>query len=103
MLLEIVVEAVESAHEELKHLPYVRADKIGLDPRAGYVWVDQENDIIVCNDNSRRTLDYYGGFEYVDSCAVTKFGDLTIYSGYDDERVCEAIEYYDELAKAEAD
>lgn len=71
---------------------FVSADKLGLDPRAG-------RDLVVCNDfvaarlSEVRTLEYYGGFEYVPSeCKIT-VGDAVFYSGYC-ERVQDCIDFY---------
>ena len=63
----------------------VTPKEIGLDPRAGYNLFINEDYIAVSKGN-RRTLDYYGGFEYVDEEHVTVLGDMVFYSA-DDERV----------------
>ena len=69
----------------------VRADELGLDRRAGYrLYVN--TDYIVVEGGSRE-LDYYGGFEYVDSEHVQIYGDYKFYSARSD-RVQEAIERY---------
>lgn len=68
-----------------------REDKTGLDPRAfpGIFWFN-ENAIII-RARSRRVLDYYGGFEYIDSDYVTQYGDYVVYSA-DADRVREVID-----------
>lgn len=58
---------------------------VGLDTRAAYRLFINESFIAVSKGN-RRTLDYYGGFEYVDEENVTVLGDYVFYSA-DDERV----------------
>lgn len=58
---------------------------VGLDTRAGYRLFINE-DFIAVSKGNRRTLDYYGGFEYVDEEYVTVLGDYVFYSA-DDERV----------------
>ena len=63
----------------------VTPKEVGLDPRAGYNLFINEDYIAVSKGN-RRTLDYYGGFEYVDEEHVTVLGDMVFYSS-DDERV----------------
>ena len=63
----------------------VTPQELGLDPRAGYHLFINEEYIAVGNGN-RRSLDYYGGFEYVDEEHVTVLGDYVFYSA-DDERV----------------
>ena len=63
----------------------VTPKEVGLDPRAGYNLFINEDYISVSKGN-RRTLDYYGGFEFVDEEHVTVLGDMVFYSA-DDERV----------------
>ena len=63
----------------------VTPKEIGLDTRAGYRLFINEDYIAVSKSN-RRSLDYYGGFEYVDEEHVTVLGDMVFYSS-DDERV----------------
>ena len=63
----------------------VTPKEIGLDSRAGYRFFINEDYIAVSRGN-RRSLDYYGGFEYVDEEHVTVLGDYVFYST-DDERV----------------
>lgn len=73
----------------------VRPRQLGLDDRAGYELFVNEDCIAVRNGN-RRSLDYYGGFEYVDSEYVQVFGDYTFYFAEDD-RVSDHIDrYYDD-------
>ena len=55
-------------------------DELGLDPRAGRVWI---NDSCIVTDNPR-SLNYYGGFEYVDGEYVQQLGDYTVYLAYAD-------------------
>ena len=63
----------------------VKPTEIGLDSRAAYeVFINEDN--IAIRKSNRRTLDYYGGFEYVDEEHVTVLGDYVFYSS-DDERV----------------
>ena len=63
----------------------VTPKEVGLDTRAGYRLFINEDYIAVSRGN-RRTLDYYGGFEYVDEEHITVLGDMVFYSS-DDERV----------------
>jgi len=63
----------------------VTPKEVGLDSRAGYRLFINEDYIAVSRGN-RRSLDYYGGFEYVDEEHVTVLGDMVFYSA-DDERV----------------
>ena len=63
----------------------VTPKEVGLDSRAGYRLFINEDFIAVSRGN-RRTLDYYGGFEYVDEEHITVLGDYVFFSS-DDERV----------------
>ena len=63
----------------------VTPKEIGLDDRSSYQLFINE-DYIAVGKGSRRTLDYYGGFEYVDEEHVTVLGNYVFYSS-DDERV----------------
>ena len=63
----------------------VTPKEIGLDGRSSYQLFINEDYIAVSKGN-RRTLDYYGGFEYVDEEHVTVLGHYVFYSS-DDERV----------------
>ena len=76
-----------------KKANFVSAAKAGLDPRAGFIHI--EDDGIVVNASNVRVLNYYGGFEYVESKFVTKLGDLTIYS-VDSSLVQECVDHYNE-------
>ena len=60
-----------------------------LDSRSGTVFVSQ--DCIVIHKSNRRTLDYYGGFEYVDEDCVTVVDEWVVYD-VESERVQRAIE-----------
>jgi hypothetical protein len=62
----------------------------GLDPRAfGKFWYCYEGIFIYGHARSR--LDYYGGFEYVDSESVKSYGEYVFYSAEED-RVQEVLE-----------
>ena len=82
LMNQINAKVEELIDEEFRE---VTAKEVGLDPRAGYRLFINEDYIAVSKGN-RRTLDYYGGFEYVDEEHVTVIGDMVFYSS-DDERV----------------
>ena len=63
----------------------VKPKEVGLDTRSSYQLFINE-DYIAIRKSDRRSLDYYGGFEYVDEEYVTVLGDYIFYSA-DDERV----------------
>lgn len=93
-----ILEKLEDMQQELfKECEYVSADAVGLDVRAGRVHVypaEYVGDGFIACDHPG-SLDYYGGFEYVDKDCITRVGNTKIYSG-EDERVAGCLEYYNE-------
>ena len=69
----------------------VSADAVGLDIRAGFVFVSTEEEWIATSNT--RSLEYYGGFEYVDIEYRVVVGEMTFYSA-DHSRVRDALEHY---------
>ena len=69
----------------------VSAEDVGLDPRSGYLYISIEEGWIASRNT--RLLEYYGGFEYIDSGYRVNVGGMTFYSA-DHSRVADAIEYY---------
>ncbi len=78
----------------------VSAEAVGLDHRAGYVFVSTEEGWIAAVAGNVRSLEYYGGFEYVDD--KLSIGEITFYSS-DSSRVADAIEYYNDEQQREED
>ena len=98
-ILNLVQDLDEQVRNQLAGLTYVRADELGLDRRAAYtVWVDE--DVLIVRKDEDRTLQYYGGFEYVDSSARMECGDYVIYTS-DDSRVADCLDYYNEVEETE--
>ncbi len=82
-----IMERAEALAEEAiqtgtRHL----ANSLGLDGRCGMLVVGET---WIATDNAR-TLDYYGGFEYIDDSYKTRLGSWTFYAR-DDGRVDSAI------------
>ena len=75
-----------------------KATDLGLDSRAGYGLFVNEDCIAVMGSTS--SLEYYGGFEYVDRDYVRKVGDWTFYFA-DDDRVQDHIDIYYEKQEDE--
>ena len=70
----------------------VKPSEVGLDSRAAYeIFINEDN--IAIRKSNRRSLDYYGGFEYVDEEHVTVLGNYVFYSS-DDERVQEHLDEF---------
>lgn len=64
-----------------------------LDVRAvpGRIWYSEES-IVVRSGSSVRMLEYYGGWEYVDSSHKATFGDYTVYSSDGESRVAQVVD-----------
>jgi len=70
----------------------VKAKDLRLDVRAGSTfWVT--SDAIIVPKYADNTLQYYGGFEYVDKPFRTEIGDYVFYLS-EDSRVSDHLEYY---------
>ena len=70
----------------------VSRETLDLDHRsASYVYIN--DDCIAVDSNQRRTLDYYGGFEYVDMNSVMVLGNYVFYLK-SDERVQDVITFW---------
>lgn len=93
-VLNIISNAIESIETYLEDLPKVNAEMLGLDPSAGNVWVDTKNESIISEKRTTRTLDYYGGFEYIDDEYRKEIGDYTVYT-VGNNRVESALDIYD--------
>lgn len=62
----------------------VNASECGLDPRCGPLFRGQD----FLATRNRSSLDYYGGFEYVDSEYIRSVGHWTLYSSEHDRIAC---------------
>ncbi len=96
MELYELIEKIELSVERHinKHMTQIvpARDNIGLDPRSAYtLYISWE--AIAVPKSQDRTLQYYGGFEYVDTEFRKELGDYVFYL-YDDDRVANHIEQY---------
>lgn len=101
MLYDIVSDAEERVREWLEENgDLVSASSVYLDHRCGMIWVTE--DAVVVEEQNRKSLEYYGGFEYVSKDAVTRVGEFTIYYADKDEddRVCDVLEAWKEQETA---
>jgi hypothetical protein len=97
MLYDIVEEAEAKIREWLDNNGRCEnAGVFGLDYRCGSIWVT--NEAVVVEERNRRSLEYYGGFEYVAKESVSRVGEYTIYYADGDERVMEVVEFLNERA-----
>ena len=71
----------EQANELVRALDKVDTEKLGLDPRAAYgIRVSHEDGFLAVPESEDRTMQYYGGFEYVDAEFRSEAGDFVLYS-----------------------
>ena len=82
---DLVVEVEEKVEGIILSFTEVRPEELGLDTRCAYKLYINE-DYIACRDSDKRNLNYYGGFEYVDSRCVFSLGNFHFYS-IEDSRV----------------
>jgi hypothetical protein len=75
-MMDLLDEVQDQVERQVAGMRRVTANELGLDPRCGRAYVD-EDCIVVEGDG--RSFNYYGGFEYIDSEDVRKLGDYTIY------------------------
>jgi len=97
-----MLDAINEVVERNVHSNFTKttADALGLDIRAGYTIYVNEDYVAT---NNRGSLDYYGGFEYVDKESVTTVGDWTFYDGYEG-RVRDCIDtFYQRETEEEAE
>ena len=68
--------------------------RIGLDPRAYvtmYVPTEEGEEEFIVTRGRTNSLEYYGGFEYVEKSAVTRVGEWTFWSA-EDSRVARHLD-----------
>lgn len=93
---------VKFLNEHCKQMTASDIEASSLDSRAlsrHYAWYSEDH--IITTAANRRNLDYYGGFEYVDSESVRTFGEYVIYTREFDE--CRVSRVLDSINFANAD
>ena len=88
---EFVADIKFSVLEHVNTMRRVRAHEMGLDDRAGYLYVDDHT--VAVHVTGQQPLEYYGGFEYVSKDCVFSLGEFTFYS-IEDSRVARHIEEF---------
>ena len=91
--LEIKVNELVNKYLEESSAVEVSAKDVGLDVRCGRVYVSILENWIAVKGNTG-IIEYYGGFEYIDSEYKTTIGNVTFYEEADRVRNC--IEFYKE-------
>jgi hypothetical protein len=96
--LHWLLEEFDSKLRDLieEEMTVVNARELNLDIRAGYrLYIDSDH--IIVDVNGDGSLQYYGGFEYIDKEYRQEVGGFVIYSreqDSDDGRVSECLDYY---------
>ena len=85
----------ELQNEIISECICIRAGKVGLDVRCGDLWIG--TDFIY--SETPRLLDYYGGFEYIDSDQCFPIGTGKMYSN-ESPRVQDVLEAFDNFEEA---
>lgn len=92
MTINEMMETINQTIEEMiEGMEKIAAGDFGLDSRCGYIYINEE--AIAVKLSADRTLQYYGGFEYVEEENRIAVGDYVFYSA-DSGRVMRTIENY---------
>ena len=98
-LQEQIEQMVDQYFEDASAIR-VSAEAVGLDARAGYLFISAEEGWIASRNT--RSLEYYGGFEYIGEEYRVTVGEITFYSS-DHSRVADALEYYSALQEQQGE
>jgi hypothetical protein len=90
-LFSLIDEVTELTDGFVGNMIKVPAEQLGLDNRCGKLFVSP--DCIGVYKSNDRSLQYYGGFEYVDIDYRYEFGDYVFY-GSEDNRVRDCLDCY---------
>jgi hypothetical protein len=86
-------EATKMIQDVLGEVKTASAVDIGLDSRCGMLWVSEE--FVAVRKYNDGSLQYYGGFEYIDKELRKEYGDFVFYlSDGGDNRVQDCIDRY---------
>lgn len=92
---DLVIEAKHAIWKHVQKMKYCSAKMMNLDSRIGTT-IYYDDDSIVVHKRIDSSLQYYGGFEYVDKDNRFDFGDYIVYmidqNSDDGCRVKEAID-----------
>lgn len=82
---------IENHIQDHFELIYSGRDNVGLDSRCGPIYINQE--YIAVDKFRAGTIEYYGGFEYVDKDHRQEMGDFVFYSR-ESSRIAEHIDRF---------
>jgi DNA-binding transcriptional ArsR family regulator len=85
-IYEAIAESKEMTENVISSMNQATSEDLGLDPRSSYQKLYVSEDCIAVECREDRTLQYYGGFEYVDKEYRVEMGDYVFYLA-EDERV----------------
>ena len=91
--LDFCEQMTEKARRFVGQMTEVKAKQLGLDPRSFYGVAYADESAIVVSKDQDRSLQYYGGFEYVDKDYRREVGDYVFYLAEDD-RVREHLDHF---------
>ena len=76
--LNVLDEINNMVDRQVQGMERIAASKLGLDDRCGRVYIDRDDQVIVVQGS--RSIDYYGGFEYIkEGEGRITVGDYTFY------------------------
>jgi hypothetical protein len=90
-MMDLVDEVQDLVERQVAGMRRVSASDLGLDPRCGFAYVDEDMECIVVDEARARSFNYYGGFEYIADEDKRTLGDYVIYLNTND-RVIDALE-----------
>ena len=64
-IMDLADEVQDMVERQVMGMRRVSATELGLDQRCGRLYVDVNDQVIAVHTYNLRTVDYYGGFEYV--------------------------------------
>ena len=86
----------DSITEHVAKFQEYQAEDLGLDRRSAYrLYVDRDRTCIAVSKTADRTLQYYGGFEYIDKDYRREMASWVFYFAEDD-RVADCLAHLDE-------
>jgi hypothetical protein len=82
MAIMHIADLIKEANYNIERLinetyTQVHASDVGLDQRCGFMYISEDS--VVVSDATSRSLNYYGGFEYISSEFVDRIGNWVIY------------------------
>lgn len=93
-MYEMIENIEKMVNTVVNSMTEVKPEQLGLDKRSAYrLYVSEE--AIAISKNRDGSLQYYGGFEYVDKNSRIEVGDYVFYTA-DDERVAGSIQFYED-------